>query len=641
MPKGYNGKILRVNLSSGSISTEEPSEFFYRRYIGGRGIGVYYLLKELKAGVEPFSSENKIIFAPSVITGAPIPGTSRFSVVAKSPLTGGYGEAEAGGYWGPELKFAGFDAIIIEGKASKPVYLWVHDGEAEIRDATHLWGKVTGDAQDIIRQELGDERVRVAIIGPAGENLVRYSCIVNDLKHVNGRTGLGAVMGSKNLKAVAVRGHKRLEFAVPEEVRRLARYFNKNFMDNADCNQLNKYGTSQYFLNANAAGTLPTRNYHGGAIEGAEAVGHEKLHEQLVIGSESCFACPVKCKRIVKADEPYEVDPKYGGPEFESITALSSVCGSTDVNVVIKANELCNKYTMDTISTGNVIAFAMECYENGLITKEDTGGIELSFGNAEAIVQMIELIAHRQGIGDLLAEGVKRASEKIGKGAEEFAMHVKGQEFPMHDPRGKWGMGLGFAVSPTGASHLECEGDGAFDPALTGYTHEADESSFFMRQLHPLAILEPVESLSIGGPKVRLFTYIQTLWSLFNCLEVCLFTPAPVRVFKISQYSQMVSAVTGWETTMWELMKVGERATTLTRVFNVKHGITSDDDRLPERLFSPLEFGALKGAKIPKEEFLAALPMYYQMMGWDKDTGIPTDAKLEELDIGWAKNELL
>lgn len=210
----------------------------------------------------------------------------------------------------------------------------------------------------------------------------------------------------------------------------------------------------------------------------------------------------------------------------------------------------------------------------------------------------------------------------------------------MHDPRGKWGMGLGFAVSPTGASHLECEGDGAFDPALTGYTHKADESSFFMRQLHPLGILEPVESLSIGGPKVRLFTYIQTLWSLFNCLEVCLFTPAPVRVFKISQYPQMVSAVTGWETTMWELMKVGERATTLTRVFNVKHGITSDDDRLPERLFGPLESGALKGAKIPKEEFLAALPMYYQMMGWDKDTGIPTDAKLEELDIGWAKNEL-
>jgi aldehyde:ferredoxin oxidoreductase len=331
---------------------------------------------------------------------------------------------------------------------------------------------------------------------------------------------------------------------------------------------------------------------------------------------------------VVKVDEPYRVDPAYGGPEYETLGALGSNCCVDDLKAVVKAAELCNAYGMDTISTGMAISFAMECFENGILTKEDTGGIELKFGNGGALVKLTEQIAKREGLGNVLAEGIKRAAQRIGKGSERFALEVKGKEVPMHEPRLKTGVGLGYAVSPTGADHVQMEHDPCFE-----------SKGLFLNQLSPIGILEPVESLDIGPRKVRLFVYLQHWWSLGNCLDLCLFATAPVRVWKIPQVVEMVNAVTGWDVTTWELMKVGERGTTMARAFNVREGFTKADDWVPERFFEPIEGGPLKGKKLPKEEFKRAIALYYQMMGWDEE-GVPTTAKLEELDVGWVADAM-
>ncbi len=640
MPRGYNGKILRVDLTSGKVATEEKDRTFYRTYIGGRGIIAYFLLNEVPAGTDALGEANKLIFATSVMTGSPLPGFSRHSAGAKSPLTGLFGESQAGGYWGVELKFAGYDALIVEGKADKPVYIWINDGKVEIRDASRLRGMDTADAKEALIEELGEKRLKSLIIGKAGENLVRIAGIASDVTHYHGRTGMGAVMGSKNLKAIAVRGTGKPEFADAATLKKLARWFADNYEDNADNSAHHKYGTSPYYFNANVAGSLVTRNFDSGHFEGADDVGLEKMHELLKIKTHGCYACPIRCKQVFQADKPYKIDPRYGGPEFETIASFNSACGVNDKYVAAKAHELCNRYGLDTVSTGVAIAFAMECYENGILTKEDTDGVELKFGNADAMLDMIERIASREGLGDTLAEGVKRAAAKIGKGAEKYAMHVKGQEFAMAEPRAKFGVGLAYAVSPTGADHLQHEHDGAFDPALTGYSHDAEEAGVFLQGIYPLGILEPVESLYLGPEKVRLFFYLQNYWSLFDTLDLCIFVFKPVRTFKIPQLVDMVSAVTGWETSLWELMKVGERATTMARCFNVIHGATREDDTLPDRMFEPLKGGPLAGKKMDREEFERSLPLYYEMMGWDRDTGIPTEGKLYELGIGWLSEKM-
>lgn len=636
MAKCYNGRILKVNLSSKEWTVEEPSESFYRQYIGGRALGLYYLLNELDSKVEPFDEENIIIFAPSVVTGAPLPGLARNSIISTSPLTGGYAESEAGGFWGVEFKKAGFDALIVKGKADEPVYLYIKDGKVEIKSAKHIWGMDTGDAQQAIRMELGDEKIRIALIGTAGEHLVRYACVVNDLKHVYGRGGLGAVMGSKNLKGVAVRGSQTIEVADKPKLQELTKYFNDNSKLNADNKQLRKYGTSQYYINAATAGALPTRNFREGTFEGAEKVSHVEMYDKLAIGHEGCFACSIRCKTVTKSEGPIKIDPQYGGPEFESMTSFSALLGNDNLEVMVKANELCNRYGLDSISTGASVAFAMECFEKGLITKEDTDGIELKFGNSSIILDLIRKIATRDGVGDLLAEGTKRMSEKIGLGSEKFAMQAKGQEFAMHEPRVKFGVGLGYAVSPTGGDHLQAEHDGAFDAAQVGYTHESEDPSVFMGMVAALGIIKPVDTLSIGPDKVKLFTYLQIFWSFFNTAEFCIFAFAPVRTFQVNHVPEIIKAVTGWDVSLWELMKVGERALTMARLFNLKHGLTAEDDKLPERVFEPLVNGAMEGIKIPKEEFEEAVHLYYEMMGWDRETGVPNKGKLAELDLLWA-----
>ncbi|MFX0210292.1 MAG: aldehyde ferredoxin oxidoreductase family protein, partial [Candidatus Hodarchaeota archaeon] len=457
MQNGYSGKILKIDLSTGRFITETHDMSFYRRYFGGRTLAAYYLLKEQKSNIDPLAPENTLVFATSIGVGAVVPGLSRYIVAAKSPLTNGFGETEAGGYWGPELKRTGFDAIVITGKAERPSYLWIKEGSCELHDAEHLWGMKTKDVELLIRQELGDERIRVAQTGPAGENLVRYACVVNDLTHVNGRSGMGAVMGSKNLRAIALRGTREITLHDPEKVKEIARWFGRHFRENPSNLNLHKWGTTMGLGVKNEAGELPTRNFQTGILPNAEQLYGEYIAESIYVRSKGCFACPVACKRHVEDTSPYEVDASYGCPEYETLGAFGGVCAVTSLNAVAKANELCNAYTLDTISTGATIAFAMECFEEGLLSKEDTNGIDLAFGNGNALIELIEKITHRDGIGDLLAEGALKAAQKIGKDSERFVMHVKGKELAFHDPRVKYDLALQYALSPSGADHVQAD----------------------------------------------------------------------------------------------------------------------------------------------------------------------------------------
>ncbi len=619
MEYGYSGKILRVNLSNDKISIEHPEEIFYRKYIGGEGFVAYYLLKELKPKTDPLGPENKLIFATGPITGVSIAGAGRSSVGAKSPLTNGFGESEVGGYWGAELKRAGFDAIIVEGKAKSPIFIWIKNGNVEIRDASHIWGKTTGEAQKIIKEELDDKLVHISQIGPGGESLVRYACVINDLRSAAGRTGMGAVMGSKNLKAVVVRGNKRVKVANKEKLREVRNSFSNNYLKHYK--EYFSHGTGGGVMEMFASmGNLPTRNFKAGGIGSAKTLDPQINKEEINLKMETCFACPIKCKKVVQFQEPWVVDPEYGGPEYETLAAFGSNCGIYDLKAVCKANELCNKYSIDTISTGMSISFAMECFENNILNESDTGGIILKFGNSEAMIQMIEKIAKREGLGDILAEGVKRAAEKIQNGAQEFAIHVKGQELPMHEPRLKQGLGLGYTISPTGAEHMHNLHD----------TVIASEGS--IANFNTFGILTPLQLDDLSAQKVRALIYQMNWGALGNALVMCYFVP-----WNSFEQTEIVRAVTGWNTSTFELMKVGERIMNMTRIFNLREGFTSDDDRLPDRFFQPHTSGALAETSIDLEKFSEAKNIYYEMMGWDKN-GVPSKIKLDELDIGWTNS---
>ena len=619
MPYGYNGKILRVNLTEGKVASEELPETFYRLYFGGEGMIGYYLLKEVSAAIDPLGPQNKLVFAAGVMTGVPVGGCGRHCVGGKSPLTGGFGSAESGGYWGTELKMTGIDAIIIEGKAEKPVYLFVNDNKAQIRDAKHLWGMKTLECQAAIRKELDDPLVKVTQIGPAGEKMVLFANISNDLDAFAGRTGLGAVMGSKHLKAVACRGHQRVRLAEPSVVSEIGKWVSENAPIN-DKSQ-HEFGTASLIKPLNALGGLPTYNFMSGSFAGADNISGDKISETIFKKRRSCFACPIQCKREVEITEPYTVDPHYGGPEYETLSALGSNCGIDDLKAVAKGNELVNAYGVDSISCGAAISFAMECFERGLLTKKDTGGLDLRFGNAEAMLAMIEQIVERKGLGALLSEGTVRAARKIGAKAEESVLAIKGQEMPMHDPRLKQGFGLGCAMSPTGADHCHNMHDTAF-VAL----------SSLMKEMSALGITSPLPANDLSAQKVRLLTYY-TQWMHFLNSAVCCYFVVVYGNIGFERMTHLIRSVTGWNVSLFELMRVGERAMNLARVFNIREGFTSDDDLIPKRFFQKQPCGPLEIA-IDPETFLQAKETYYRMQGWDN--GVPSRAKLAELNIEWA-----
>jgi len=628
LPFGFNGRWLRVNLSTGEVRVEDVSEDVYRAFLGGRGFCAYVLFRELKPGIDPLGPENKLVFATSVVTGVPVAGVSRVSVGAKSPLTYTYGEAEAGGFFAVEMKFSGFDAIIFEGASERPVYLWVRDGLAELRDASHLWGLRTGEFADAVRRELGESVVRVACIGPAGEKLVRFANVMFDNRYAAGRGGLGAVMGSKRLKGVVVKGSRR-PFSFHDEKRLLdvARWFSENWRKYPGAVSRSIYGTREIVSPLNRDGTLPTLHFRGGSFDGADLISGEALNNTLLVGREGCFACPLQCKAVVKAKPPYETDPIYGGPEYETVASFGSLCGVADLNAISYANQICNAYGVDTISAGVVLAFAMECFERGIISERDTGGVRLRFGDADAMIKMLLKIVNREGFGDILAEGVKRASEIIGGGSGNFALHVKGKEIPMHEPRSKVGVGLMYALSPIGADHLQAP----HDPV---YMRERED-------LKSLGIMGAVDRLDMGPEKVKTTYYGMLWWGLLDCLGICKFTfiPHSAGVLTPNHLVEIVNASTGWQTSLWELMKASERAFNLIRCFNIREGVKADEDMLPKRFFEEMEFGARRGEKLDREGFQRAVKLFYEMAGWDSE-GKPTKAKLYELGLGWVANEI-
>ena len=626
---GSTEKLLRVNLSTGSVGVETISEDFYRLYPGGKALAGYILLNEIPAHTEPLSPENVLVIANGLLTGAPVSTATRYVVSARSPLTNAYGESEAGGFWGPELKMAGFEAIIVTGRAAQPVYIWIHDGQAEIRPAAHLWGHETAKVQETIRAELNDEKVRVLQIGIAGENLVRFAGITNDLRHFNGRNGLGAVMGSKKLRAIAVRGKQRYQVLAhnPEALLALGGKFAKGVRENPLSWDLQQRGTPGLVEPLNTAGMLPTRNFRQGAFEGVDEVKWEAYEKQLLSARRSCYACAVRCKREVAIDGQVSA---YGGPEYETIGAFGPDCGINDLQAIAKANELCNAYMLDTISTGATIAFAMECFEHGLIGLDVTEGIDLRFGNTEAMLIMVERIARRKGFGNLLAEGSKRAAEQIGGDAHFFAMQVKGQEFAMHEPRGKYNVGMGYAISEIGADHL----------VVTHDTTIASPESMAFKNAQSLGIRQAQPARTLNDAKMEQFYILEKWNSLEKVIGYCFFGPAPRSYIQPNDVVATVNEATGWNLSMENALQIGERATNMARVFNAREGFSRKDDCLPERLFQPLENGALAGQCMQHDEFEQALTSLYNLKGWDPETAIPSRKRLEELSLGWAADLL-
>ena len=626
MSYGYNGKILHIDLSTGTLTIEEPPESFYRKYLGGQGMGMYYILKEMPAGADPLGPENVLAVTLSVVTGAAVSGQSRVMANAKSPLTGGIGDAQAGGFWPAEAKAAGFDAFIIKGQAKKPVYLWVHDGQAELRDASHIWGQVTGKAEAAIREELGDPKIQVMQIGPAGEKLVRYACIINMSNRANGRTGMGAVMGSKKLKAIAVRGTKKPDVADKQALQEIARWGAKNFPESGIYG-MGIHGTGEVLAYQQKGGGLPTRNWASGVFEGYEAIDGTTMTETILKERDTCYACVVRCKRVVEITEgPFQVDPLYGGPEYETLATFGSYCGIDDLAAISKANQLCNMYGLDTITAGAVIAWAMDCFEQGLITAQDTGGIELHFGNAGAMVQMTEMIAKREGFGNLLAEGMVQAAEKFGPEAEALVTAVKGNPLPAHMPQVKRSLALIYAVNPYGADHESSE----HDPSYKNYPGRMAE----------LGLTDPQPAKVLNAEKVRYAVYTQRFYSLMNTIGVCQFVWGPAwQLYGPGQLVDMARAVTGWNLSLWELMKAGERSLNMMRAFNAREGFSDTQDKLPSKLFKALSGGRSDGLAVTEKEITAARHTYYAMCGWDAQ-GRPTRAKLEELGIAWVADKL-
>lgn len=615
---GTYGKILHVDLTTGAVEVETPDREVYRMLVGGRALVAYLLLRDLPQGADPLGPENLLIFAPGILQGTNLPGTGRHGVGAKSPLTGALGSSEVGGWWGHEFKRTGYDALVVHGRAEQPAYLWIKDDEVEIRPAEHVWGKETGEVQPLLREELGDEDARVAQIGIAGENLVRFSSIMHDVNRATGRTGMGAVMGSKNLKAVAVRGTRTLEVADRKRITKVSKWLGANYEEKAGWAV--EMGTPMGVVPLESMGVLPARNFQDPRFRNAAQIGGELMHETILKERDSCMVCPIVCKQVVEHQDPegrYNLDPVYGGPEYETLAALGSNCYVDDLPAVAKANERCAAYGLDTISTGVTIAFVMECVQRGLLTAGATGAYLPQWGDPEALLQGIDLIATRKGFGDQMANGVARLAAEIGNGAEEFALHARGLEVAMHEPRFKPGMLIGFATSPLGADHITSVQD-------SDYAYPGDN----VERVNAVLEIEPLERHDMGEDKLHLI-YHETNWHHFlDCAVMCYFHP-----YRYEHMAEALSGATGLEYSIHDVLAVGERANTLGRLFNYREGFTQADDKVPRRFMKAFKEGPIAGEAISPETFEWALRRYYELMGWDRETGYPSPERLEALGL--------
>ncbi len=619
---GVYGKILHVNLTTGQARVEQPPDDFYRLLIGGRAVVAYLLLRDLAPGVDPLGPDNLLIFAPGILQGSNLPGAGRHGVGGKSPLTGAIGSSEAGGWWGHEFKRAGFDALVIAGRARSPVYLWIKDGQVEIRPADHLWGRRTHPVEVALRDELGDERIRVGQIGPAGENGVLFSAVMHDVNRAAGRNGLGALMGSKNLKAVAVRGTLNVPVRSRPPVTAVAKWLGENYKELAAWATAPGRGTQDSLAWWGHNGALPTQNFSVPMWDERVSLTGERNYEMFFKDRDTCQACPIVCKQVFEheSDNPYQkLDPAYGGPEYEAMAAFGAATRVSDNLAVSKANELANAYGLDAISTGTSIAFVMECFEQGVLTSADTGGLEFRWGDADLLVKAVELIARREGFGAQMAEGVARMSHRFGPATAEFNLTVKGQELPMHEPRLKQALGVGYAVAPVGADHMMNMHDtdiAADGEALRRVNSVLDK---------PIGPLKPSD---LGEDKLRAF-HAEVNWMHFqDCAVNCHFYP-----YRYEHLAGALSGVTGVDFSPRDVLKVGARAQTLARLFNLREGFTADDDKLPRRVMKAFTSGPLAGVEISQESFDWAKRRYYELMEWDAETGTPTEECVKELGL--------
>ncbi len=594
---GYNNKVLRVNLTEKSFKTEALNLDLAKKFLGGRGLGEKYLMDEIDPTIDALSTENKLIFVTGPLSGTPTPTGGRYMVVTKSPLTGTVASSNSGGRWGAELKMAGYDMIIIEGKADKPVYIYIQDDEVTIKDAGHLWGKYTSETTEILTKELGD-KVKIANIGPAGEKLSRIASVMNDLDRAAGRSGVGAVMGSKNLKAIAVRGTGKVAVASPDKLKEVVASCNKKIRENGVTGQgLPTYGTAVLVNIINENGVFPKHNFQESSFSEAEAISGETLADKYLIKRVGCYGCPIACGRHCKVD-----DLEAGGPEYETIWGFGADCGVSDLGMVIKANFWSNEMGMDTISASTTIAAAMELYQKGYIKEEDTDGMPLEFGNAEAVLEWTKRMGLREGFGDKLADGSYRLCDSYG--VPELSMSVKKQELPAYDPRAIQGQGLAYATSNRGGCHVRAY---LISPEILGLPEKLDRFS-----------------LEGKSTWVKIF---QDLTAAIDATGLCLFTSFALGA---DDYAALYSAVTGIEITGEDVLLAGERVWNIEKVFNLAAGITPAEDTLPKRL---LEEGITDGpSKGNVARLSELLPAYYAERGWNEE-GIPTDERLQLLGL--------
>jgi aldehyde:ferredoxin oxidoreductase len=605
----YAGQILRVDLSIGKVETEPLKEKLAKQYIGGIGLGIRLLMDNSKPGVDAFSPDNPLIFVTGPLSGTMGPTAGNgYAVVSKSPATGGVAESKAHGFFGPELKRAGYDAVIFTGKSEKLVYAWIDDDSVHLLDAEHLRGKSPYETDEAIREELGDHYIRVSAIGEAGEKLSRFAAIINDEFRAIGRTGMGAVMGSKNLKAVAVRGTKDVNVADLEGFKDFIKEIHER-MKGPATRKYRTLGTPENVLVLNALAALPTRNFTQATFEGAEKVSGEYLNEHYVKKIIGCATCAMRCDHIAVVPEgPYKGSTSR--MEFECLWALGPSCGVDRLDAIIEAMRLCNYYGLDGISAGVTIGFAMDLYENGILTKENTDGLDLRFGNHEALIEMVKKIGTRDGwLGNILAEGTKRAAEKIGKGAQKYACHIRGLELPGYDIRGLKTAALGFAVSFRGACHLR---SGAYSPDVKG----------------------KVNRFTIEKGRGKIIMENEDIYNVIDSLILCKFSRGTYYE-GLEDMAKYYTLATGIDMSAEDLTKAGERINNLARLFNVREGTgTREHDTLPSKIMTvPIpDEGVAKGSVVGKEEFDLGLDDYYAVRGWTRN-GVPTVKKLNELDL--------
>ena len=626
-----NRKIAYVNLSKGKTSQEPVPKTIRKLYLGGRGIDMYLLYNHLQPRIDPMGPENVLLVGAGLLGGIPCLGSGRCDIAAKSPLTGAVGDSNLGGFFAPELRLAGFDHLAITGKAEKPVYLSVKDSEVKIKDASHLWGEDTFETQKIIRQDEDDEETKSIVIGAAGENLVRFANVRTGMKNSAGRTGMGCVMGSKNLKAVAVRGTGQLEFNQPDELLEYCKQMNDMITSTRWAKAQSRWGTMIIYSNTNTTGLIRTRNFQLNQLKEGQDLEPENI-DRYSIGTSGCYGCAVHCRhRYVLREGPWA--PLFGeGPEYTSLGAFGTMVDCRKMDTILVANHLVNKYGVDTLETGGLIAWAMELYEKGILNRKMTDGLELEWGNEGALYELIRKIAHREGFGNTLADGFREAISKIGKDSEYYAIQVKGMSNLHSDERPTPSFALGIATSTRGADHLRSR------PAIDMYGLPED----LLKEVYGGPVASDYNSYD---GKSRMVWWQELLYAVTDSLGTCKFQTVfcAVHAPKWEEFSKLIRLATGMEIAKAKLMEIGERIYTIERMFNLREGFSRKDDNLPERYFkepTPIGLPVARNKKIDKEKFNEMLDQYYQLHGWDKN-GVPNEETLQKLSLDKEPTNLL